>query len=244
MSGPTEVHELLHEVADRWARPGDGPYERIQARAGRIRRHRRVRLVALSGAGVAVVLLIGPALAARGAPPGTAPGAVPAATHSWPPGCGSPATGMTTIDGTPWPANQDHLDSIAQAVDSYANAHFGGSYNGDELVLETDQIRVYRVPDRGLDTWLRSTYGPSCVVLVDAAHPKAQLQALMDRIEADTSYWQSRGVRINMVGLLPQGTVQVGTLDVAKARQEFPGRYGPDAPIVVIEQGPATAGTG
>jgi hypothetical protein len=111
----------------------------------------------------AVVLLLGPALAARGVPPDTTPDSVPGASSSWPPGCGSPATGMTTIDGTPWPANQDHLGSIAQDIDAHANAHFGGSYNGDEILLETDQVRVYRVPNRDLDKWLRTTYGPSCV---------------------------------------------------------------------------------
>jgi hypothetical protein len=65
------------------------------------------------------------------------------------------------------------------------------------------------------------------------------LTALQERITADLRLWAERGVRINTVGARHDGSgVEVGTEDVAAARRDLPGRYGADAPIIVVEQGP------
>jgi hypothetical protein len=122
MSGPTEVRELLHEAADRWAKPSDGPYELVRARAIRIRRRRRVGIATLTGTAAVLVVLAVPTIAPHGTPSAQVPAAPATAA-----GCGSPVTGMTTIAGTPWPANQELVaEGTAVPVEGWDFSWFEG----------------------------------------------------------------------------------------------------------------------
>ncbi|OLB80218.1 MAG: hypothetical protein AUI14_07505 [Actinobacteria bacterium 13_2_20CM_2_71_6] len=152
------------------------------------------------------------------------------ATHTSPP--------AMTIDGTPQPANQNDLAALAGRVQPYADAHFADVYTGLELRSETDRIRVYRKPSAAFDAWIVKEFARDCVEVVDTAHNQRELQALADRISADMAYWQAQRLPINSVGASIDGTVNVGTTEVDRARRELPQRYGTDIAIVVVFQGP------
>lgn len=153
------------------------------------------------------------------------------ARHTGPP--------RTSIDGTPQPANQAVLDEIADRITSIAEQRYGEVYAGLELVQEQDRLRVYRKPSKGFDAWILRDFRTDCVEVIDAAHSAVELQALADRIAGDIDYWDQHGVRVNTISARFDGSgVEVGTVDVAKAREEMPKRYGPAIPILVEQQEP------
>jgi len=124
-------------------------------------------------------------------------------------------------------------------LDSAGRTDFPDVYAGLEIDERRGMAIVYRVPSAAFDDHVRRTAGGLPVELRDAVHPLASLTALQERITADLRLWAGRGVRINTVGARHDGSgVEVGTEDVAAALRDLPGRYGADAPIIVVEQGP------
>src|SRR5262249_35456761 len=101
-------------------------------------------------------------------------------------------------------------------------------------------------PLKDLDNWVLRDFRAECVELVDAAHSAAELQALVDRITNDIDSWEQTGIRISEVSPRFDGSaVEVGTVDVDKARVELPRRSGTPIAIVVIDQArPQPAGPG
>jgi hypothetical protein len=78
-------------------------------------------------------------------------------------------------------------------------------------------------------------------VVRDAAHAVAELGAWQNRVVADLPYWTARGVRIVAVGSRHDGVgVEIGTRDFDRARRTLPARYGAEAPLVFVEEGPVT----
>lgn len=227
--------------------PSSDPYALVRARVLRARRRRRARAGSLAAGVAAFAVVAGTGIAQLDRPPRNAP-AVPtiaAPTTAAPtiaaPACrtaSARATPTPTPGGTPFPANQERLNGLAQQIEADAGARFAHSYTGVEIDTGADLIRVYRVPDPDLDRWLFGTHPSTCVVLIDTAHARAELLALQDRIIADLEFWKSQGVTVNRLGVTLSGTLEVGTLDVDKAKRLFPDRYGSGAPIVVVRGGP------
>ncbi|HEX6513965.1 MAG TPA: hypothetical protein VF049_00180, partial [Nocardioidaceae bacterium] len=142
-----------------------------------------------------------------------------------------------SIYGTPQPANQDRLDRLAARVDQIANTRFADVYAGVELVQARDRILVRRTPSDAFDAWIVRQFATDCVEIVDARYPLAQLRQWQSRIGSDIPYWRSNGVRINTVAAdAARGVVEVGTLDVDRARQLLPAHYGPGIPIEVVKR--------
>jgi hypothetical protein len=207
----------------------------MDAEAGPTRRHRRIRAGSLT-AGIAVLVAAGTGIAQLDRPSRHAPG--PSATAAS--ACGTtPSPAAPTPGVTPFPANQQFLNSVALGIEADASARFPRSYTGVAIDTRADLVRVYRIPDQDLDRWLSGAVRSTCVVLIDTTHPRAELVALQQRIAADHEYWITQGVTFYLVSIsLPGSTLEVTTLDAEKAKQLFPGRYGSDAPIVIVQRGP------
>jgi hypothetical protein len=140
-----------------------------------------------------------------------------------------------TVDGTPQPANQEHLDGVADRLQPYARAHFATVYSGLELRSEQDRLRVYRKPSADFDAWMLREFKSECVEAMDARHSEKELSALGDRVSADIAYWKAHGVQVSYISVKNDGTfVEVGTTDLARAKRELPSRYGTTAPLHIV----------
>ncbi|MGI5243314.1 hypothetical protein [Dactylosporangium sp. CA-139066] len=234
MADVHRVQAALQNLADDVIPNGD-PYTLVQARAVHTRRLRRARAGSLAVGLAALVAVTGTGIAQLDRPHRNVPGAPTAAT----PACATTRTlAAPTPGGTPIPANQQRLNDLALQIEADAGARFPHSYTGVEIDTAADLVRVYRVPDPSLDRWLFDTYPSTCVVLIDTAHARAELLALQQRIIADREFWKSQGVTVYGLMITLSGTLEVGTLDVDKAKQLFPDRYGSDTPIVIVRRGP------
>jgi hypothetical protein len=173
------------------------------------------------------------------------------------PDCETSADGETSAGGLP------ELWAAIARIEEAGRARFGATFAGVELDEPGLRAIVYRVPpsaasagahpsggglgpaasDGGgpadVDDMVREAAAGVCVVVRDAPHGADELSALHRRITADLPFWQQRGLRISTVGARHDGAgVEVGTQDPARARTELPARYGADAPIIVVEEGP------
>jgi|SRR3954470_14679359 hypothetical protein len=136
-------------------------------------------------------------------------------------------------------ADLPHLAAAVRRIDAAGQADFDDSYAGVEIDEPEIRAIVHRVPSARFDTYLVQAAGDACIVVRDAAHSLAELTALQTRIAADLPLWHDQGVRISTVGARHDGSgVHVGTQDAARARRELPARYGADAPILVVDEGP------
>ncbi|WP_436526146.1 hypothetical protein [Actinoplanes sp. HUAS TT8] len=198
----------------------------------------RVRLSRLLLAGVLMISGCGEFESAdQPEPPGTA--------GSWrTAGCEfSRAPEFVERGGFRMPITPAPLSAAMERIEQAGRLRFRDSFAG----LEVDQRRVraivYRVPtvSTEFDDFIRETAGAACIVVRDAAHGVAELDVWHDRVVTDLAYWTVRGVRIVTVGSRHDGAgLEIGTRDLDKAREEMPARYGTDAPLIFVEQGPAT----
>jgi hypothetical protein len=157
-------------------------------------------------------------------------------------GCALPRKPLTSLTGrratliTP-----PRLDAAMARIDRGGRADHADSYAGLEVDQRHARAIVYRVPSATFDQFVRNSAEDTCVLVRDAAHDLAELTAWHDRIVADQPIWAARGVRIATVGARHDGIgVEVGTPDVARARVEMLMAYGRKAPLVFVEEGPAT----
>ncbi|MBO3740710.1 hypothetical protein [Actinoplanes flavus] len=146
---------------------------------------------------------------------------------------------FSTVGGRSMPVTPQRLAAAIERIDRGGRERFADSFAG----LEVDQLRVraivYRVPSEVFDDFIRESAEDTCVVVRDAAHAVAELTRWHDRVVADLPYWDSRGIRIVTVGSRHDGVgVEIGTRDIDRIRREFPDRYGADAPLVFVEEGP------
>ncbi|MEV6350016.1 hypothetical protein [Actinoplanes sp. NPDC051851] len=146
-----------------------------------------------------------------------------------------------TMGGTRMLVTPAPLGAAIGRIDQGGRQRFPESYAG----VEVDQLHVraivYRVPSEAFDAFLRETARDVCLVVRDAAHGVEELATWHDRIVADLPHWAGAGVRIVTVGSRHDGAgVEIGTRDIDRARRELSGRYGPEAPLVFVEEGPVT----
>jgi hypothetical protein len=191
-----------------------------------------------------------PATTPAGTPePAGTPGstASPGTAREWrSDGCATPRSPvMISTAGTTFPAGDERVNALIDRVRATGESSFGAVYAGVEVVPEQVRMVVYRKPSAEFDAYLRGQAGGECMLVRDAAHSQAELVALADRISADMAYWRGRGIAINTVGPRHDGSgVEVGTQNVTAAEVELPRRYGPAAPIKVVDQGPVQPLTG
>ncbi|GAA0817420.1 hypothetical protein [Spirilliplanes yamanashiensis] len=138
------------------------------------------------------------------------------------------------------PVTPPDLAAVIAAIDEAGGRDFAAAYAGVEVDQAGVRAIVHRVPAADFDAAVRGlTPAGVCVVVRDAAHSRATLAALQERITADLAEWEGRGVRIETVGARHDGSgVEVGARDPERARAELAARYGADAPIVVVRSGP------
>jgi hypothetical protein len=140
----------------------------------------------------------------------------------------------TTIDGTPWPANQDALGKLVGRIQPYAMGHFADVFSGMELRGEQNKVRVYRKPSAAFDAWVLHDFAADCVEMVDARFNETELAAMRDRVSDDIEFWRAKGLPINSVAAAIDGSgIEVTTTEVERAKAELAERYGPDLPIKV-----------
>jgi hypothetical protein len=143
------------------------------------------------------------------------------------------------IDGTPQPSNQAALSDLADRVRPRAEKDFAAVFAALSLVQERDRIQVFRKPSVDFDRWIVRDFAAYCVEVLDAKYSAVEVESWQRRVTGDMKYWRQHGIEINSVGAdAIRGLVVVGTLDVDRARQELPARYGPDLPIEVERQEP------
>ena len=148
---------------------------------------------------------------------------------------------VTTVGATVVPVTPPALDAAIARIEEGGRARFPQSYAGLEVDQRQVRAIVYRVASAAFDDFIRTTAADACIVVRDAAHSSADLAEWHDRIVGDLGGWGERGLRISSVGARHDGAgVEIGTGDVAAARRELPARYGPDAPLIFVEQGPVT----
>ncbi|MEU4618703.1 hypothetical protein AB0G04_01810 [Actinoplanes sp. NPDC023801] len=145
----------------------------------------------------------------------------------------------TTAGSQRMPTTPPRLAAAMERIDRGGRERFAASFAG----LEVDQARVraivYRVPSAEFDDFIRVAAEDSCVVVRDAAHAVAELTGWHDRVVADLPYWAEQGLRITTVGSRHDGVgLEIGTRDLEATRIGFLARYGDEAPLVFVEEGP------
>lgn len=146
-----------------------------------------------------------------------------------------------TVGGRTLPATPPALDAAMARIDRGGREDFPGSYAGLEVDQQRVRAVVYRVPSAEFDDFIRLTAENTCIVVRDSMHALLELTHWHDRVVADLDMWTAKGIRIVTVAARHDGFgVEVGTRDVDRARAELPLRYGEQAPLIFIEQGPVT----
>jgi hypothetical protein len=147
----------------------------------------------------------------------------------------------TTVGGRTMPATPPELDAAMARIEKGGRADYPEFYAGLEVDQQTVRAVVYRVPSAEFDDFIRLAAQNTCIAVRDALHGLRELTAWHDRVVADLPMWQAKGIRIVSVGARHDGFgVEIGTRDVVKARAALPARYGENAPLIFIEQGPIT----
>ncbi|MGK5679358.1 hypothetical protein [Actinoplanes sp. URMC 104] len=195
----------------------------------------RVGLLLVLGA----ILVIGGCADAEDDPPADGPGL----TGGWSTaGCEFPRVPeRMAISGVEMPVTPADLEAAMNRIEQGGRTEFPDSYAGLEVDQENAHAVVHRVPSAAFDDFIRRAAENTCIVVRDAAHTAADLAVWHDRVLADLDYWSHNGVRIVSVGARHDGAgVEIGTQDLARARAELPVRYGPEAPLLFVEEAPVS----
>lgn len=114
------------------------------------------------------------------------------------------------------PMNDPALQHAAYTVEPMLETSFPDTYAGLQLDHQQHVMIIYRRPDPALDTAVRARVPQVSVAFQDARFSLAQLLQLRDQIVADMAYWSGRGVSIQTVGAIVDGSgVRVGTVQGA-----------------------------
>jgi hypothetical protein len=144
-----------------------------------------------------------------------------------------------TISGMRMPATPAKLDAVIARIDQAGRGDHAGSFAGLEVDQERVRALVYRVPSATFDDFIRQAAEDVCVVVRDAEHSAADLAYWHDRVVADLPYWSHQGLRIVTVGARHDGSaLEIGARDAERAERELRARYGPEAPLRIVEEGP------
>ena len=157
----------------------------------------------------------------------------------------SPTAPSTWNSGQP--PGQNTLDAAIQIVEPTLKQDFASSYAGLELQQPTGPgdktpyaLVIYRIPGSGLDAAVRRALPTTNVVFEDAKYNVGDAQQVCDKISADVSYWQSKGLRVNEYGPGLDGRVNIGVDDPGKWAAAVAARYGADR-VIVNKVGPVIA---
>ncbi|GID25170.1 hypothetical protein C8E87_3812 [Paractinoplanes brasiliensis] len=143
------------------------------------------------------------------------------------------------VAGTAMPVTPAKLEAAMDRIDRAGRGEFAGAYAGLEVDQENARAIVFRVPSAAFDDFIRQAAEDTCIVVRDAAHTAVDLAVWHDRVLADLDFWRHNGVRIVSVGARHDGAgVEIGTQDLDRARTELPARYGPDAPLLFLQEDP------
>jgi hypothetical protein len=155
-------------------------------------------------------------------------------------GCAMPRSPEhVTVSGVTMPVTPPALDALMNTIDQAGRGQFRASFAGLEVDQERVRTIVYRVPSAPFDDFIRKAAGDACVVVHDAPHSGADLDAWHDRVLADLPYWTHQGVAIVSVGAKHDGSgVEIGAQDPAQARTELVARYGAQAPLIFVASDP------
>lgn len=147
----------------------------------------------------------------------------------------------TTFGDLTMLATPPDLEAVMARIERSGRAEFADSYAGLEVDQKGVKAIVYRVPNAAFDDVIRQTAENTCVEVRDAAHAYTELAAWQERVTADLDVWSARGVQIFTVGARHDGAgVELGVRDVAAIREALLHRYGHQAPLIFVEQGPVT----
>ncbi|MFJ6619320.1 hypothetical protein ACIQOW_17280 [Kitasatospora sp. NPDC091335] len=112
-----------------------------------------------------------------------------------------------------------------------AMTNYPDHYSGVCVSARTNTVYVMRVPGSDLDanvTRMATGWPLLKVTFADVQASENQLRALVDRIKADTTEWQAKGVAINGLTIAPNGAgVVVETPQWQTAEADIKARYGP-----------------
>ncbi|GAB2610410.1 hypothetical protein Aab01nite_24650 [Paractinoplanes abujensis] len=143
------------------------------------------------------------------------------------------------VAGVSMPVTPAKLEAAMDRIDRAGRGEFATSYAGLEVDQENARAIVHRVPSATFDDFIRRAAEDTCIVVRDAAHPATDLAVWHDRVLADLDFWTHNGVRIVSVGARHDGAgVEIGTQDLDRARTELPARYGPEAPLLFLQEAP------
>ncbi|WP_127498285.1 hypothetical protein [Actinoplanes solisilvae] len=169
------------------------------------------------------------------------PSASPGLTGGWStPGCEFlRLPEKMAVAGVAMPVTPARLEAAMDRIEKAGRGEFPGSFAGLEVDQENARAIVHRVPSAAFDEFIRRAAEDTCIVVRDAAHTAVDLAFWHDRVLADLDYWTHSGVRIVSIGARHDGAgVEIGTQDRQRARAELPARYGPEAPLVFLEEPP------
>ncbi len=152
----------------------------------------------------------------------------------------SAGAGSTSPSYSQPPAGQVSLDSTAQRLAPYLEAHFAGYFASVLVDDPHGQLVVFRLPDPHLDATVCAMAGRTRVVFVNARYSYLRQHQLLARIGADRGYWRRHGIVVNSLGATNgvHCAVIVTTNTGSQAQQRaFDARYG--AGLVEVSQGGA-----
>lgn len=228
-----QVHRLLHGLAPSLPEPDN----RISEIGVRVRRNRAVRAAsAMSVAALAVAAIVAvPVLRFDRASIGD-------------PASGGPETSLKVsastaacIKSPDLPSGAANLDSAASRLRGVAESQYTDSFANLEI---TDRVRVFRKQSADFDSWIIRNFGQVCVELVDVPYSGAELQELRDRVDADRSFWRTRGIELNTVAVGVEGTITIGVNEAVydTAVDIIPDRY--PVPVIIQKEGPVKPAIG
>lgn len=152
-------------------------------------------------------------------------------------GCATADPGAANPDEHGLPANQPRLMDVHARLEPEAKRRFRKVYAGMRLASPRDRVEVFRKPSPAFDRWVLREFADECVEVRDAAYSAVEISSRADQVMADRAYWAGRNIEIVSVSYDYTGrTLPVAVLgDVARARAEFPERYGAGVPVEVSE---------
>jgi hypothetical protein len=129
----------------------------------------------------------------------------------------------------------EHLNQIAEAIESRGRADFPGSYTGLWVDRLDERFIVFRGDDSRVDAALREAFPEAQISFRRGGHDPRVLEQIRASIEDDRDFWRRQGVEISVLGVLPDGQgVTVGTPRADTATDALEERYG--AEYVIVER--------
>ncbi|MCY1144864.1 hypothetical protein OWR29_43280 [Actinoplanes sp. Pm04-4] len=143
------------------------------------------------------------------------------------------------VAGVAMPVTPAKLQAAMDRIDNAGRGEFSASFAGLEVDQENIRAIIYRVPSAAFDEFIRQAAEDTCIIVRDAPHSATDLAVWHDRVLADLAFWTHSGIRIVSVGARHDGAgVEIGTQDLEQARTELTARYGPEAPLLFVQEAP------